>query len=290
MKMFSSTTVQKVSDNTYVLTDKDMEMNSTLIVGKKDCILVDTRQNISLAKESQSAVKSVTLKPIKYLINTHYHGDHTFGNQLFVEVQDIIGHKKTRATLLETGEQHKDFFRDFFGVSGTDKVVITPPTLTFENELSIQFDNMTIKISHTDNAHTDNAHTDTDCYIHIPEQKLLITGDLFNNRTIAFTGDPQCNIGGWIKAIQEMAALDIETVIPGHGPFGKKEDLIVYRQYFEKLQTVAKQEFEKGKTREEMKESLKLPEYKEWGHYDDWLSVNIETAYNELSRKQHEQP
>lgn len=285
MKTFSSTTVQKVSDNIYVLTDKDMEMNSTLIIGKKDCILVDTRQNISLAKESQSAVKSITHKPIKYLINTHYHGDHTFGNQLFVEVQDIIGHKNTRATLLETGEQHKDFFRDFFGVSGTDEVVITPPTRTFENELSIQFDNMTIKIFHTD-----NAHTDTDCFIYIPEQKLLITGDLFNNRTIGFTGDPQCSLRGWIKAIQEMEALDIKTVIPGHGSFGKKEDLIVYRQYFEKLQTVAKQEFEKGKTLEEMKVSVKLPEYKGWAHYEDWLCVNIETAYNEISQKQHEQP
>ena len=115
-----------------------------------------------------------------------------------------------------------------------------------------------------------------------------ITGDLFNNQIIGFTGDPQCSLRGWRKAIQEMAVLDIKTVIPGHGPFGKKEDLIVYRQYFKKLQTVAKQEFEKGKTLEEMKESLKLPEYKEWGHCDDWLSVNIETAYNEISRKQHE--
>ena len=285
MKTYPSTTVQKVSENIYVLTDKDMEMNSTLIIGKKDCILVDTRQNISLAKESQSAVKSITNKPIKYLINTHYHGDHTFGNQMFIEVQDIIGHKNTRATLLETGEQHKDLFRDFFGVSGTDEVVITPPTLTFEKELSLQFDNETINIFHTN-----NAHSDTDCYIYIPEQKLLITGDLFNNQIIGFTGDPQSSLSGWIKAIQEMAELDIKTVIPGHGPFGKKEDLIVYRQYFEKLQTVAKQEFEKGKTLEEMKESLKLLEYKDWGHYDDWLSVNIETAYNELSQKQHEQP
>ncbi|MHC4140210.1 MAG: MBL fold metallo-hydrolase, partial [Planctomycetota bacterium] len=238
MKMFSSTTVQKVSDNTYVLIDKDMEMNSTLIIGKKDCILVDTRQNISLAKESQSAVKSITNKPIKYLINTHYHGDHTFGNQMFIEAQDIIGHKNARTTLLETGEQHKDLFRDFFGVSGMDEVVITPPTLTFEKELSLQFDNETINIFHTN-----NAHTDTDCYIYIPEQKLLITGDLFNNQIIGFTGDPQSSLSGWIKAIQEMAELDIKTVIPGHGPFGKKEDLIVYRQYFEKLQTVAKQEF-----------------------------------------------
>ncbi len=80
MEILSSTTVQNVSDNIYVFTDKDMEMNSTFIVGKKDCILVDTRQNISLAKESESAVKSITLKPIKYLINTHYHGGRTFGN------------------------------------------------------------------------------------------------------------------------------------------------------------------------------------------------------------------
>ncbi len=79
MKILSSTTVQKVSDNIHVLTDKGMEINSTLLIGKKDCILVDTRQNISLVKELQSAVKSITHEPIKHLINTHYHGDHTFG-------------------------------------------------------------------------------------------------------------------------------------------------------------------------------------------------------------------
>ncbi len=82
MDILSSTTVQKVSDNIYVFTDKDMEMNSTLIIDKKDYILVDTRQNISLAKESQSAVKPITHKPIKYLINTHYHSDYTFGNHI----------------------------------------------------------------------------------------------------------------------------------------------------------------------------------------------------------------
>jgi len=69
MEILSSTTVQKVLDNIYVFTDKDMEMNSTLIIGKKDCILVDTRQNISLAKESQSAIKSITHKLSQSLIN-----------------------------------------------------------------------------------------------------------------------------------------------------------------------------------------------------------------------------
>lgn len=275
------TTVQKISDSVYVLTDKDMYMNSTLILGGDACILVDTRQNVPTANELQDAVKSITNKPVRYVINTHYHGDHTFGNQVFAaEAADIIGHKNVRSTLLRIAEQHKILFRDYFKVPGMEDVVITPPTLTFEKELSLQFDGKTINMFHPD-----RAHTNTDSFIYVPELKLLITGDLFVNHTLGFTGDPGCSLSGWIRTIGEMEKLDIETIVPGHGPLGNKDNLVEFRQYLEKLLTVVKQEIDKGKDLAEMKESIKLPEYKDWGHYQDWLGVNIEAAYNELSQQ-----
>lgn len=281
--VLGETITQKLSDSVYVLTDKDMYMNSTLILGKEGCILIDTRQNIQLAKELKAAVGSITDKPIKHLINTHYHGDHTFGNQVFInEVKEIIGHKNVRTTLLTIGEEHKDFFRDFFGATGTEEVVITPPTLTYEKELQLQFDGKTINIFHPG-----RAHTLTDSYISIPEEKLLITGDLFFNHILGFTGDPQCYIKGWIKALEEMEKLDIDTIIPGHGPVGKKEDLIEFRKYLEKLLLTVKQEFKKGRTLAELKESIKLPEYKDWGHYEDWRTINIETACKEVAQERH---
>ncbi len=280
---FGETAVHKLSDSVYVLTDKEMYMNSTLLVGKEASILIDTRQNIPLAKELQSAIKSITDKPIKYLINTHYHGDHTFGNQIFAkEVQEIIGHKSVRATLLAIGERHKDFFKDFFGVAGTEEVVITPPTLTYEKELDLQFDGKTIKIFYPG-----RAHTLTDSYIYILEEKLLITGDLFFNHILGFTGDSQCYIKGWIKALEEMEKLDIDKIIPGHGPIANKDDLVEFRRYLEKLLTVVKEAFKKGKTLDELKESIKLPEYKDWGHYEDWLTINIETACKEVAQERH---
>ncbi|MFQ5956438.1 MAG: MBL fold metallo-hydrolase [Candidatus Brocadiales bacterium] len=268
----------KVSDSIYVFQDKDLGQNATLILGNDACILVDNRQNIPIAQELQTAIKSITDKPIKYIINTHYHGDHTFGNQVFTGVTDIIGHKNVRTTLLEIGEQHKGFFGEYFGVPRTEEVVITPPTLTFEKELSLQFDNKTINI-----VYPGRAHTDTDSFIYIPELKLLITGDLLFNGILGFSGDPSCTLRGWINAVEDMEKLDINTIIPGHGPIGNKGDLALFRQYLERLLMVVKQEIEKGRTLTEMKESVKLPEYKDWGHYEDWLSVNIEAAYNELS-------
>lgn len=276
------TTTQKISDSVYVLTDKDMYMNSTLILGNDACILVDTMQNVPTAEELRAAVKSITDKPVKYVVNTHYHGDHSFGNQVFAaEAADIIGHKNVRETLLRIGEQHKILFRDYFKVPGTEDVVITPPTLTFEKGLSLRFDGKTINMFHPD-----RAHTNTDSFIYVPELKLLITGDLFFNHALGFTGDPGCSLRGWVKTIEEMEGLDIEVIIPGHGPIGNKADLAEFRRYLEKLLAAAKQEIAKGKTVDEMKQSIKLPEYKDWGHYDDWLGVNIEAAYNELSRQQ----
>jgi cyclase len=277
--VLGETTTQKLTESIYVLTDKDFYMNSTLILGKEACILVDTRQNLSTAKELKKAVRSITKKPIKYLINTHYHGDHTFGNQLFTEAE-IIGHKNVRTTLLAIGEQHKKFFRDYFKVAGTEEVVITPPTLTYEDEMSLYFDGKVINI-----LHPGRAHTEGDSFIYLPGEKLLITGDLLFNRILPFSGDPQCHIGGWINALQRMEGLDIDTVISGHGPIGNKNDLSALRQYLEKLMAEVKQEVEKGKTLEEVKQSVKLEGYKDWDHYDWKLGVNIETAYKELSQK-----
>ncbi len=268
----------KLSDSIYIFQEKTLEQNATLILGDKACILVDNRQNIPLAQELQQTIKSVTDRPIKYLINTHYHGDHTFGNQIFSEAVDIIGQENVRSTLLEIGEQHKEFFGTFFEVPDTDKVTITPPTLTFQKELSLHLDGKSIRVSHPG-----AAHTNSDSYVYIPEQRLLITGDLLFNGILGFSGDPNCSITGWINALEEMERLDIKTVIPGHGPIGNKDGLITYREYFEKLLTVVKQEKEKGKSLTEMKESLELPDCKDWGHYEDWLGVNIETAYNELA-------
>ncbi len=267
----------KVLDNIHVFQDETLGQNATLILGDEACILVDNRQNIPLAKELQKDIRSVTDRPIKYVINTHYHGDHVFGNQVFSEAVEIIGHKNVRSTLLEIGEQHKEFFGDYFKVPDTDKVVITPPTLTFDKELSLQFGDKTVNI-----IHTGSAHTNTDAYIYVPELRLLITGDLLFNGFLGFSGDPNCSIRNWIKALEEMERLDVETVVPGHGPVGNKDDLTAFRGYLEKLLAAVKQEMDNGRSLAEMKESLKLPDYKDWGHYEDWLGVNIETAYNEL--------
>ena len=268
----------KVLDNIHVFQDETLGQNATLILGDEACILVDNRQNIPLAKELQKDIRSVTDRPIKYVINTHYHGDHVFGNQVFSEAVEIIGHKNVRSTLLEIGEQHKEFFGDYFKVPDTDKVVITPPTLTFDKELSLQFGDKTVNI-----IHTGSAHTNTDAYIYVPELRLLITGDLLFNGFLGFSGDPNCSIRNWIKALEEMERLDVETVVPGHGPVGNKDDLTAFRGYLEKLLAAVKQEMDNGRSLAEMKESLKLPDYKDWGHYEDWLGVNIETAYREIS-------
>ncbi len=268
----------KIFDNIHVFQGETIGQNATLILDDEACILVDNRENIPLAKELQKDIRLVTDRPIKYIINTHYHGDHVFGNQVFSEAVEIIGHKNVRSTLLETEKQHKKLFSDYFKVPGLDKVVITPPTLTFHKELSLQFGDKTANI-----IHPGTAHTDTDAYIYVPELRLLITGDLFLNGRLVFSGDPHCSITGCIKAVEEMERLDVVTVIPGHGPVGNKDNLLTFRGYLEKLLAAVKQEMDNGRSLAEMKESLELPDYKDWGHYENFLGVNIETAYREIS-------
>ena len=267
-----------LTDKVFVIQGQDFAQNATLILSDNAALLVDNRQNLPLAHELHNEIKSITDKPVKYVINTHYHCDHTFGNEVFRKTAEIIGHVNVQSALLNKGEEHKEFFRDYFGVPHTEEVTITPPNIAFEKSMTLDFGGQLIKI-----VHPGVAHTDTDSYVYLPEDQILITGDLFFNKILAFTGDPSARISGCLSALQQLEKIAIKIIIPGHGaPTTDITDMVNYRLYLEELLEAVGKELRKGCDLEHMLDSIKLPRIENWGHYDDWFAVNVKTAYQEL--------
>jgi cyclase len=196
--------LQKVTDNLYVIIGDGG--NSAFMPTSEGVILVDDKFAAD-APQIVAKVKSITDKPIRYVLNTHQHGDHTGGNEALLAANaEIIIQKNARANMV-TGKQP--------GL----------PRITFTDESQIFLGGKEVLARHLGRGHTNG-----DAVIYFPSERVLHTGDLF------VVGAPYCdaNNGGsikeWDQTLQKVLQYDFDTVIPGHGPVSKREDVVKFIQ------------------------------------------------------------
>jgi glyoxylase-like metal-dependent hydrolase (beta-lactamase superfamily II) len=220
--------------------------NITVAVGTDGIIMVDG-QFAPLSDKIKAAIKTISPVPIKYLINTHYHGDHTGGNENFAkDGVVIVAHDNIRVRLAAGTIQ---------GLTG-NKVAARPaealPKQTyFGGSISVETGGRQVKLTHVANAHTDG-----DTWIYLADANVLATGDTFNNlkryQNIDFANGG--DVRGMIRALDTYikAANDGTKVVPGHGPLATKADLIVFRDMLVTSHDRIKKLFDEGKTEEEV--------------------------------------
>ncbi len=254
-----------------------IDSNSTFIITDEGVIVVDTRTTPSDAEYILKEIKKRTDLPIVYTINTHYHGDHTFGNQYFLEGKTIIAHKNVHKILAGVrGKEHLEVFKSF-KLPGLNETKITPPNLIYDGNLEIFLGGYHLKIGHS------RGHTDGDSYIFMPELQTVLTGDLVFNKKIPYMADGY--VEDWIKAVDDLELLRAETYIPGHGAVGGKPIVIAMKHYLINLKTWVTEQIKNGKTLEETQEIVrpKIKEkYADWKKHE-WIDMNIERAYTEFS-------
>ncbi len=272
----------KVQDNIYtVVQGEGVDSNTTFIITKDGVIVIDTRTNPAEARKALAELRKITDKPVLYIINTHYHGDHTFGNQVFEESKTIIAHENVRKMLQgQNGQNHLAFFKTF-GLSGMDEVQIVLPNMIYKKRMEIYQGAYHLQL-----LHLGKGHTDGDTVVYLEELKLVITGDLVFADTIPYAGDGY--IDSWIASLHTLHNYDIEIVVPGHGEVGGKTTLIAMKHYLMKLRNQVKQQIENGKSLEETKkivsESLRA-EYSSWKNLER-IEGNVDRAFMEYSFKE----
>ena len=258
---------------------KGANSNTTFLVTKEGVILIDTGVTPAEARKVKEAVSKQTQLPILYVINTNYHGDHSFGNQVFKDNHTIIAHENVRKALTqEAGKEYLAFFKTL-KIPGMEETVITPPNMIFKDKMDIYAGEYHLELIHMP------GHTDGDLFIYIEALKTLITGDLIFNGKIPYMGDAY--IDDWTKALNYMGDLDAEIYIPGHGDPGGKPILIAMKHYLFELRQRVLRQIEKGSS---LKETQNLvgpifkKKYKSWKNLER-IDSNIERAYKEFSLK-----
>lgn len=245
---------EKVTDNIYLLYGAGG--NVGLFLGKDGAVMIDD-QYANVSEKIMAVVDSLSDNALKYLINTHWHGDHTGGNAFFAnQGATIIAHENVRERL-----SHKQIRP--FGRSTEAAPESAWPVLTFNDKMQIHINGESLQL-----IHHHNAHTDGDAFIYFPSNKVLHMGDcFFKNRfpyiDVAMGGTPD----GLIATVEAALMIcDEDTqIIPGHGTLADKQDLKDYHQMLLIMRDRVKSEVANGTTMDALDVSALTKGFKAWG-------------------------
>ena len=205
---------KKLGDGVYAIVSGHIAVdNSGFIIGDRGVLVVDAHINGAMARQIQALVKSVTDKPILYLVNTNYHGDHTFGNYAFPKSTKIIAHRKTASRMVHFAEEKRLLLRTVDNdPSVYADVRLRLPDITFDDRLAVDLGGRSVHIHHFGGGNTPG-----DTVVYEPSTKTAWTGNLVvGEGTIPpiFEG----NTRRYLTTIANFASsLEVRTIIPGHG-------------------------------------------------------------------------
>lgn len=245
----------------------------------KDFVLVIDANFPNQAEEVIKIIRKQTDKPIRYVFDTHYHGDHADGNPIFTKI----------GTIALASENSRELF-DTKGIAGFQKsqkdkpseygaLEYEKPSLFFPKKMVIDDGTMRVEL-----LHFGQAHTAGDAFAWLPKFGILFSGDAIVNGAFNYTGDSSTE--SWIRVLTEVQQLPIKKLAPGHGELSDKSLIDTQKRYFVELRQVIQKAIDDGKTLDEIKADIQLPFYKEWTGVDVKDRVeNIEHVYGELTKK-----
>jgi cyclase len=268
----------EVSDGifAYVQPDGSWWINNTgFLAGRRGVVSVDACSTVRRTRAYLDAIAAVTDRPIRTLINTHHHGDHTFGNFLFDRAA-IIAHERTRDAVLAGGSPRS---APFWTEVDWGDVELEPPFLTYSDQVTIHVDDLACQVRYIGTP----AHTTNDSIVWIPERKLLFSGDLLFNGGTPFL--VQGSVSGARLALRELRTLGAETIVPGHGAVCGPEIIDQVDAYLAFVQHTAQAGRDAGLTPLQTARETDLGEFA--GLLDSERIVgNLHRAYSELEGDQ----
>lgn len=250
--------------------------NIGFIVGERCVAVIDTGGNPEQGKSLKLAIKHTTSKPVCYVINTHVHPDHIYGNTAFKEEGvKFVGHEKLARAMATRGTYYIDKAADQIDVKLRASDII-PPDIAVKDHLDLDLGGRTLKLT----AHP-AAHTDNDLTVYDERTDTLWISDLlFIEHLPVIDG----SLKGWLAELKKLESHPYKTVIPGHGPIVKDwpKSMQPEKDYLEMLLTEIRVMIRQGKYLEEAVETVGYSAKGQWQLFDQFHRKNVTTAFAEL--------
>jgi quinoprotein relay system zinc metallohydrolase 2 len=278
--------VRKIADGVFAFQGVDELMNAAnqgaisnlgVVVGTDVVAVIDSGGSLVEANALIAAIGEITTKPVRYLINTHMHPDHIFGNAAFREIgATIVGHRNLPRALEARGAFYLQSFRQQIGDALMKGVEIIPPTMLVDDRLQLDLGGRILELQAWKAAHTDN-----DLTVFDSATQTLFAGDL------VFIGSLPTLDGsllGWLRQMDALAAIGAARVVAGHGPVSADwpEALTAERRYFEVLAGDLRKAIADGMPLREAVKTAGVSERGNWRLFDDYNERNATAAFAEL--------
>jgi cyclase len=289
--------------------------NAGLVTSRGDALLVDTLYDLNLTRRMLDTMRRriPAAENIETVVNTHANGDHCWGNQL-VSGAEIIASRRAAHEMrdlspglmktlvrasrmaLALGERAQvvtgllgrvgigravsfgeaaRFVVDKFGAFDFEGIDLTLPTTTFDDRLTLRVGDKDVHL-----IEVGPAHTSGDAIAHVPSDRVVFTGDILfiGSHPIVWDGP----VSNWIRACDRILELDVDTVVPGHGPLTDKGGVRRVKEYWEYLLSEASDRFEAGMSADEAARDIALEGFSHWLDRER-VAVNVDTIFRELS-------
>jgi cyclase len=297
---------QKVAEGIYYATSSgtmNVGANSPIILTDSEAMVIDSEITPAAARALVTDLKAITDKPVKYVIDSHYHYDHAHGNQVFTSSAQVIGHDNTYKRLLTNVMEQYTYLSSVQGIPNrvdglrqriaqekdpqqkatmerqvasslayleqVKEIKVTPPNLTFKNDMTLHIGGREIRL-----LYLGRGHTDTDVVVFLPRERIVASGDLMESQ-ISYMGDSYPD--EWPATLDRLRALDFDTVMPGHGVvFTGKTKIEAFQGYVREVARQANEFKKQGLTAEQAAAKIDVTKFS--GEFPSIRGAGIDPA------------
>jgi cyclase len=256
-------TVKQVADDIYFFFDFSGS-NSVFLVTEEGVLVIDTRTHPHEGRDLLDRIRSVTDKPIKWVINSHFHGDHYMGNSVFKAPPTTFVAQEETARIMQQVHSKEIARRiDGFKIRGYDPVDVKliVPDVTFDSRMTIRLGGREIGLFYLGPGQQAG-----DTFVHFPHARLLFTPGAFAKHSMpnmAFTP----SVDNWIALLNRIAVMDIDTILPAHGDIATREDVKELAAMLADEYATVKDAVSRGVVLDQAVNTLTFPQYRDWRNY-----------------------
>ena len=225
-----------------------------------DGVIVTDPINADAATWLKGEIAKRFNKPIRYLVLSHDHADHSAGGQVFADAGAIVvAHHKAKRTIIGEGRP------------------TAVPHITFKRKMTIELGGKIVELHYLGRNHSDNM-----IVMRFPSERTLFAVDFIPVKAVAFKDFPDAYLPQWMHSLEKVERMDFDVLAPGHGKLGTKADVTAFREYMSDLHSQVLAQARAGKSLDETKAAVDLSKYKDWGQFEAWSPLNVEGAYKRI--------
>lgn len=197
--------------------------------------------------------------PVRYLVYSHDHADHSSGGEVFADTALVVAHENAKVQIV--GENRPT----------------AVPQITFSDRMTIALGGKTVELVYLGLNHSDNL-----IVMRFPAERIVYAVDIVSRDTLPYRDFPNVYVDGLVESLTRLQKMDFDILAPGHGELGTVADVAAYRRYVEELRAEVLGHMRAGRTLEEIKQTVTMDAYRDWGRYDQWRELNVQGMYRHL--------